>query len=559
MTDLDTQLIAVAEAIESSQEPVRLEEIVQHHAIVPAVRRPTAARRLAVALTVLGALVVTLFVAWVDPSGPRLEPADDSLLPPPTASETTLATGISTPDRKSGPEVEPTELDKTVTSLGTVKWTRVTDDRGLLPAGQIEYGATDFDPYVVFDGLDVWSSPNGIDWRLGVWPAPDGFDIDPNAFFEATESWGVLHPSPSGDQPTGMVFRRSHTGTPYVPWIPLDLPEPSHPDVEGLDWRAQPALPVQSGTVTLIPGEVVGSLPLVDLFGAVSCGGDEPCDAALSMEWDETAGTVRIGARGTGLWPRVSEPIATLTVATDGNQILFTDEDSGEVVHRVTARDPETAESLVVELTRNWGVVRRSGAWTATGAGPFEWRWAPGSLSFDKVAALPGEGFVAYDLPNGAAGQTPLVWTSRDGRVWEDRGALEVDGDGATWIEIDHLDTWLQAMVVGDFDPASGEDRAQYWTSTDGIEWTLRDWPFPAWTRVEKTNFGFAATAMPQSRMQFWVSGDGQTWEAVEGPPGPHEPNGAGSVGAGAAGDILYLWVAEDSGTRTLWVGSLEK
>ena len=64
---------------------------------------------------------------------------------------------------------------------------------------------------------------------------------------------------------------------------------------------------------------------------------------------------------------------------------------------------------------------------------------------------------------------------------------------------------------------------------------------------------------MPQSTHMFWVSTDGSTWHEVLGPPGSHEPMGAGYSGAGAAGDILWVSTGENSGSRRLWIGEFEQ
>jgi hypothetical protein len=66
------------------------------------------------------------------------------------------------------------------------------------------------------------------------------------------------------------------------------------------------------------------------------------------------------------------------------------------------------------------------------------------------------------------------------------------------------------------------------------------------------------ATAMPQSTRIFWVSTDVATWHEVVGPPGSHETMGAGYSGAGAAGEILWVSVGEESGSRRLWLGRFE-
>lgn len=61
---------------------------------------------------------------------------------------------------------------------------------------------------------------------------------------------------------------------------------------------------------------------------------------------------------------------------------------------------------------------------------------------------------------------------------------------------------------------------------------------------------------MPQSRHLIEISVDGTTWEEVLGPPGPHEPSVDGLSAAGAAGDVIWVLIAENAGPRTLWIGN---
>ena len=101
----------------------------------------------------------------------------------------------------------------------------------------------------------------------------------------------------------------------------------------------------------------------------------------------------------------------------------------------------------------------------------------------------------------------------------------------------------------------TGEETYDAWASTDGVTWTQTEGVFPPWSDRHEMDFGAVVTSMPQSTHMFWVTTDGETWHQVEGPPGSHEPAGAGYSGAGAAGSILYTVVGEDGGPRVLWIG----
>ncbi|MCP5119744.1 MAG: hypothetical protein GY953_53785 [bacterium] len=116
----------------------------------------------------------------------------------------------------------------------------------------------------------------------------------------------------------------------------------------------------------------------------------------------------------------------------------------------------------------------------------------------------------------------------------------------------------LRAVIITGYNGNTGEETARHWLSTDGLNWEPNESVFPPWSSEHETDFGLVVSAMPQSRHQFWVSTDGATWHEVEGPPGSHEPAGAGYASAGAAGSVLYTSVGEDSGHRVLWIGRFE-
>lgn len=166
---------------------------------------------------------------------------------------------------------------------------------------------------------------------------------------------------------------------------------------------------------------------------------------------------------------------------------------------------------------------------TSTSLGTFRWTRISGDAETLPVGNievdLNGDGYVVHDLDDGS------VWRSSDGFVW----VLD--------------DTSSQR------DPA---DWVAPWVSDDGDGWSLPESLFPDGALIFEVDFGWVATEMPQSRHVFAISTDGESWEEVLGPPGPHTPSGEGVGSAGAVGNLLFVSVGEESGARTLWVGTLQ-
>lgn len=164
---------------------------------------------------------------------------------------------------------------------------------------------------------------------------------------------------------------------------------------------------------------------------------------------------------------------------------------------------------------------------TATSVGTLGWTRISGdaeSLPLGSIEPDPnGSGYVVHDLDDGS------VWRSSDGFAWV-RDAAAAPRDPADWVAP--------------------------WVSEDGAGWSLPESLFPAGAQIFEVEFGWVATDMPQSRHVFAISTDGESWEEVLGPPGPHEPSGRGISAAGAVGDLIWVLVAEDAGSRTLWIGT---
>lgn len=151
------------------------------------------------------------------------------------------------------------------------------------------------------------------------------------------------------------------------------------------------------------------------------------------------------------------------------------------------------------------------------------------------------------------------VWTSLDGVLWTNTGEPGFETADAEWVQVQADGDLIRASVIANSGSVSGDEEFESWITEDGVlTWRQEDSMFPLITQFFDFDFGRVAMAMPQSQYMLWISADGESWEEVASPPGSHGPDGAGSASAGAAGDVIWLSIANVSGPRTLWIGSIE-
>jgi len=136
-----------------------------------------------------------------------------------------------------------------------------------------------------------------------------------------------------------------------------------------------------------------------------------------------------------------------------------------------------------------------------------------------------GSGYLVYDLEDGG------VWRSSDGLTWERDAAARPPDES-------------EGIAPGATDVGVGE--------------SLPEPPFPDDGTIFETNFGWVATEMPESEFVFAISTDGESWEEVLGPPGTHHSSGAGFSAAGATGDLIWVLAGDNTGSRTLWIGTFQ-
>jgi hypothetical protein len=431
-----------------------------------------------------------------------------------------------------------------VPGLGTLKWERIEGDENTLPAHGIR--ADSDGGYVAFEDDKVWRSTDGVTWASSENDGPFANSDWSQIEGEWARTWA---------DETSTLFHKEGDM-----WVPVDGEPAELPDTVGITWNAWGGFPVESNGTTLVNANIYGRISWGDVYGTfeVDCGEPDPCDEEPWGRWDEPSQTMRIEN------PTNGSMLGVLMVEVDGDTLNFVDTTSGETAHVVVASSGLSAEQIMEELTNEGRGLTFGGGWILTPADEFVWIEFPWS-QVDEIVAVPEGGFAAYEFEYDWQNQAnPLVaattWTSLNGIDWIDEGSppfADVDGR-IDHIAVSSMSGQISATVITGQDNSTGEETFDAWASTDGVTWTQTESVFPPWSDRTETDFGAVVTSMPQGTHLFWVTNDGETWHQVEGPPGSHEPGGAGYSGAGAAGSILFVSVGEDSGPRALWIGRFE-
>ncbi len=472
-------------------------------------------------------------------------PADES--PTKTDNTATTETSIATTTEVV---VAPTTIDQVtvdvaasiVPGLGTLTWERVEGDADTLPTG-IQADANG--GYVSYEGTKVWRSQDAVTWvSEEVAPELAGF-----RWVSFHDGWAI-----GSDESGNELFEQVDDS-----WVAVDLDPAPLPEIAGIDWQQWIRSPISAEGILVIDGTAWGEVSWSDYYGVfeVDCGEPEPCELEPYAMWDPPSGAFRLDD------PERGTTLAVLKATIDGEQISFSDATSGELVHQIVGTAEYPAELILAQLKRGGGLTS-SGVWASKLGGDFSWVTTPWQAPADLVV-VPDGGFAAYEFVYDwqANPEAPLVsarvWTSQDAVEWIDQGEPAFVDFSSEHSMVQAGSQHLRATVITGYNNSTGEELAYTYVSTDGIGWTEVESVFPPWVTEEETDFGLVVTAMPQSTHLFWVSTDGSTWHEVAGPPGSHEPAGAGFAGSGAAGSILFTSVGEDAGQRSLWIGRFEQ
>ena len=159
-----------------------------------------------------------------------------------------------------------------------------------------------------------------------------------------------------------------------------------------------------------------------------------------------------------------------------------------------------------------------------------EWRQAEGGPDLEGAQLIEAiateDGFMAAGgYPRRDAGG---VWTSPDGELWTRSATPEAFERGFTWAVAEGGPGFVAVGWQRNDDPAVGFDPA-FWTSADGVEWTLAATPDGAGTQVRNAlalddGSLVAVGELMQGGQSFaWVSDDGTSWDLI----GPDSFEGA--------------------------------
>ena len=488
-------------------------------------------------------MVPVLLTSDADPTPTTLTASTDLRASAETTEGHTTTTVAPSVDQR-GPVVEPTDLDASETSFGTLRWTRISGDADSVPAAAIRQAPDG--KYVATEGTQRWESSDGLTWTHA---SVGGLEDIPDIWID--EEWARAESSAvagtTGPPRMVRLFQPDDAG-----WTEVELPTPPLPEIDGIVWSVALFTPVEKLGTTIIHARAYGEIPWGDHYGVSSF----PCGANTCESGPH--GWIDQGDLWTIVPPSGGFPIATVAMTVTSDSIEFVDTETEELVHVIKANGSMSAGDIADKLADYTMSV--TGVFVTGEDGLFEFHETPFKAEFGHVFAVRDGGFAALEVQGQELGSIQATtWTSDDAIIWTNRGTPPLLDTTAEWIHIDHHDDKIVANVILDSGSASGEETFETFETTDGLDWmAIEPSPFPLFTEFHDTSFGRVATAHPQSRYRFWLSADSESWEEVEGPPGPHEPNGAGMTSAGATGDILWLVVSDDSGSRTLWIGTFD-
>lgn len=458
---------------------------------------------------------------------------------PEPAATTTFAEGANS----QTPLVERTDLNTSETSFGTLSWTRISGDSETVPSSRITQSSDG--RYLATEGNRRWHSQDGISWAN---ERIDGLGDVKDSWIE--DDWAVAWSYDSGTAfapAMTRLFRFDDEG-----WTEVELPIPPLPDIDGISWSIGVDLPIESDGVTVAQASAFAEIPWGDHYGVseLPCGANR-CERGPFSHMEQDGVWTLVPASG-------GSALATVAMTVTSNAVEFHDTATDELVHVIEATEVWSAQQIADALAS--GSMRVNGVFVDSKEEAFAFHETPFEAQFNQMFAVADGGFAAIETLEQDFGKIDArIWTSEDAVAWEERGVPAFLQEGARWIDVDTRNGDVVARMILDHGSASGEEAFESFVTTNGVEWTAAPpSQFPLFTRFHDANFGRVAIAMPQSSHQIWVSIDGDNWEQVEGPPGPHSPDGGGMSDAGAAGDILWVLVVENSGPRTLWIGTFE-
>ena len=427
----------------------------------------------------------------------------------------------------------------TETSLGIFRWTKLVGYQDEIPLGDI-YINPFGEGYLSYSDGKVWLSPDGESWTIVYGATPFRYF----SWVRITGRWALAYAT--NNQRVAQLYGFQVFQIGDARWVPVELPDPILPQIEGMSFRVSLSQPVESQSAVLIPYLGWGTVPWEDYYGwtSVACRETALCGTAETSGWDPTTETLVVS-----FFDGYTTHEASLRVEVKANRVAFTDAETDETIHTLIFEETGDATSYTRGLMKGFGL-EFSGAWVSSNGDDFSWHGTPWSGRV-PVLAVPDGGFAAYErLFSQEPGLQTRVWTSADGISWEDRGTPEFVNGPFDHAEVAEAGPNLLATLYFG-------DSISHWLSKDGLTWVERGpTSLPPWAAIYPTEFGFSAMDFSRGeRHRFWISADGENWEPIMGPTSP--PDFFVSRPYGAAGELLFHATPGAAGTRILWIGRL--
>ena len=437
------------------------------------------------------------------------------------------------------------------TPLGPARWVHLRGDQEALPSAPMIgrdgllwfYGGRSADPSGPPDCASIeprlWTSTDAVSTRV-----EHRLPVDTGYAFLTYDEGGYWLNDRGSHRGSHELWRSAD----LTDWDRIDVSALVPPDPRELTWNVQFGWPVTSAGVSIVPVSYAadGLGPLLGLP-----------ERDVQLEAAGGAGRYVVIETLPGSGGRtMREDIGTVRVERTAKGIRLVDK-AGTTIAELTGVGPDFIEALA-----SGGAIYPDGLALVDGSRMLSLT-VPGLGSMNPsspgIGLLPLDpGFLAFQR---AADTTIRTWRSTDGRSW-------IEGDRVPGPDGRPMRT--QSLWAGSsggrhevsVSPVEGAEEggpSVAWSSVDGETWTVAPQP-PA-------GISYPAVKLPAGYLAWtdsdiWsASVDGMAW--MEAPELSEVitrtvPNGNGSMGGGAVGDALVFQVADDCGTRDLWIVEFE-
>lgn len=456
------------------------------------------------------------------------------------------------PSREDGPldpviaNPEPPRITQptlSVTSLGTIEWTKVTTDARISPVDELDGQILGYD----YEGDTWWSSQDAITWTREPAPelnsatyvqagsttlamsSPDGYSVQmgPISYRQVlSRNWYDYR----GD---AAIYRRDAST-----WIQLAIPSNEPAAIPGVTIHS----PRFSGAAALDESNwIVPTLRFVEIPWAeildtpptaspspdglteplpVEPGQGPPDSDALPI-WNEQTQRLDIFPSG-----NFDSPVVSLKVTlVDGDPptIEFRNVDGGKLIHKVPATLPGWSAEALMAALRGWGlddiafvVARRGEISVVRPPWPMGEEWADQAI----VTAFGKYYTISLPLAPGYAAAGVHLWESEDGAKWAELELPDLDVETLERADLTGGPNQLIMTARG-----MGQGSEVVWTSSNGRDWTQAAVDASDVIAPVSTTFGWLMDGGYGTFDRAIISADGRDWETVKLPPLPGEPS----------------------------------